>query len=290
MMQKRCAFLTVAVEARFIEDDELLRQPLADAGWEMVWVPWQQLGVDWTAYDGVVIRSTWNYQHDPDAFLAVLHEIEASGVPLFNDLSLVAWNMHKGYLRDLSARGVGIVPTLWGQNLTPIRIRQLFGELLTDSLVIKPVIGASAIDTFRLNADAGMMELVGVAGAFAERPYMVQPFMPEIVNEGEYSLFFFGGQFSHAIVKRPVQGDFRVQEEYGGESIATVPEPLLLSRAQQVLATLEVVPLYARVDLVRDEDDFVLMELELVEPALYFGVDAEAPVRFVRALASKISQ
>jgi len=114
---------------------------------------------------------------------------------------------------------------------------------------------------------------------------MVQRFMPYILAEGEFSLFYFNAVFSHAILKVPASGEFRSQEEHGAEINLVVPEEQLLHRGQKALETIEPKPLYARIDFVRDEQgDFVVMECELIEPSLYLRTDPMAPDRFAQAM------
>ena len=112
----RSAFLTLDDSTGFVIDDELSYAPLADLGWRVETISWRAPSCDWRAYDAVVIRSTWDYITDPDAFLTVLAEIERAGTPLFNALDLVRWNIRKTYLRDLAQRGVPVVPTIWRKN------------------------------------------------------------------------------------------------------------------------------------------------------------------------------
>lgn len=281
---KRCAFLTTDNLAGFVSDDELAMEPLAALGWQVEMVSWRQTAVPWSSFDAVIIRTTWDYQNDPQTYLAVLEGIDRC-TQLENSLSLVRWNMHKSYLRDLEQRGVGIVPTIWGKNLPDGGIRALFAEHQFSEVVIKPVIGANADDTFRLKQTADKAAFAQVEAVFGSKAFMAQPFMPSIVKEGEFSLFFFGGEFSHAILKSPKSDDFRVQEEHGGQIQAIDAEALLVYRARRAVEVIEPTPLYARVDMVRTEsNDFVLMELELIEPSLYLRMDSDAPVRFAGAL------
>jgi len=284
-MPRSCAFLTIPSLAGFFSDDHLVHGPLAAAGWRLESIPWRQGQVDWGRFDLVLIRSTWDYYHDPEAFLATLAEIDHSGTCLQNDLRLVQWNLRKTYLRDLETAGIPIVPTHWGEGLDRDGLDGLFDALQTAELVLKPVVSAGAHDTFRLRRDAPPQVLAQAAGTFARRPFMAQPFLETIVREGEYSVFFFAGVYSHTVLKRPKPGDFRVQEEHGGRLRAIAPETRLLAQAGAVVASLAQPPLYARVDLVRGADGgFLLMELELIEPSLYFRTDPAAPGRFVQAL------
>lgn len=176
------------------------------------------------------------------------------------------------------------MPTLWDETYTADNLVRWRDTLGTDEMIIKPSISATAADTYRLRAFDE--ELVPV---FSEREFLVQPFMHSIIDEGEVSLFYFNGTYSHAIVKRPKPADFRVQEEHGGEISAIVPEPSMRSRAADVLDHIDGDLLYARVDLVRNESgEFALMELELIEPSLYLRMDAAAPSRFAAAIADRI--
>jgi glutathione synthase/RimK-type ligase-like ATP-grasp enzyme len=272
----------------FVTDDDLAYAPLSALGWEVQLVPWRQ-PVAWDELDVVVIRSTWDYQQAPAAFLAVLEQIQRSRACLENSLPLVRWNMEKTYLRDLQRRGVCIVPTVWGSDLGPVNEQAILARLGADEVVLKPVVGANADHTYRLRRGAaGWGE---AAAALTPRGYLAQPFVPSVVAEGEYSLFYFGGALSHAVLKTPRSEDFRVQEEHGGTIRAVAASPDLESAGGRVMAALGQVPLYARVDIVRLEDGaFGLMELELIEPSLYLRMDPGAPERFARALDQRVRQ
>ncbi|HEX5716264.1 MAG TPA: hypothetical protein VF179_08900 [Thermoanaerobaculia bacterium] len=273
---RTCAFLTTDDLAGYVTDDKLAEAPLAELDWAVEHVPWRQSG-GWQRFDAVVIRSTWDYHKHPEEFLAVLEEIE-SDARLANPLELVRWNARKTYLRDLEARGLPVVPTVWDRS----RHSDLFGELDADEIVIKPVISASAFHTYRLRrGDRWSSEM---EAAFAGREIMAQPFLRSIVEEGEHSLFYFGGELSHAVLKSPKEEDFRVQEEHGGLILPVEPPASLIELGHRIVESLPVPPLYARVDLARlDSGGHALMELELIEPSLYFRTDPESPRRFARA-------
>lgn len=280
---RRCAFLTTDCLDGFVTYDRLLHEPLARRGWAVAEVPWRA-DADWGTYEAVVIRSPWDYQRDPDAFLDVLDAIDRSAARLENPLGLVRWNLRKTYLRDLEARGLPVVPTRWLDRLPPSAPGLLF-DALGDEIVVKPVVGANADDTFRLRR--GTAPDAALA-AFAERPCMAQPFVRAVVGEGEFSVFHFGGAYSHAVLKTPAAGDFRVQEEHGGRITAITPEPPLRALADAVVDALDPAPLYARTDFVRLDSGFALMEVELIEPSLYFPYDVESPERFADAFAARM--
>ena len=135
-------------------------------------------------------------------------------------------------------------------------------------------------------AEDGIENLVQV---FSGRSYFVQPYIEQIQHEGEYSLFFFAGEYSHAIVKRPKAGDFRVQEEHGAEIASVEPEAELVDVARELIALVDPQPVYVRADFVRGDDgQYLLMELELIEPALYFRTSAGAADRFAAAFDKSV--
>lgn len=277
----RCAFLTTTTANQFATCDEPARQAMVSSGWAVDYVPWKACDVSWDQYQLVVIRSTWDYQDEPDAFLRVLEQIDESSARLENGLSVVRWNIKKTYLKDLQTRNIRIVPTCWLTDFDPSRVRELSDELGSEQLVIKPLIGASAIDTYQFSLDPESIR--PIADVFRGRPAMVQPFVRTIKTQGELSLFFFGGDYSHSVLKRPAKGDFRVQHEYGGRVEAITPDGDIVEFAQTAIRAIGSDVLYARADIVRLDQAPALMELELVEPALYFEYGPRAAAMFAEA-------
>lgn len=278
-----CAFLTMDSLEEFEVYDELLIEPLANLGWSVDMVSWRDQNVNWDQYEAVIIRSPWDYQQDVSKFMQVLKTIDDSTAQLENPFSLVKWNIDKIYLRELEEQGILTVPTLWGVQLKKVELLDAFDKLDTGELVIKPTISANADDTFRIKPEIDLGTMDEVLKTFKTRAYMIQPFMEKIVTEGEYSLFYFGGEYSHTILKTPKKNDYRVQEEHGGVLASVEPQDQLLNRARQTMQQVRPEPLYARADYVRtDNDDFALMELELIEPSLYFNMDPDSPKRFAR--------
>lgn len=272
---------------KFVCYDELLYAPLQRYGWHAETVDWRDDSINWNQFDAVIIRSCWDYQSDPAQFLTVLATIERSTAKLDNSLEVVRWNLSKTYLRDLEAKGIPIVPTAWFHGLDIAPLLSLFTHWQTPEIILKPVISACADDTFRLTPSTLTQQSATLVRLFQERDCMVQPFIPAIVTEGEYSLFFFGDEYSHTILKTPKSGDFRVQEEHGGQLQRVEPEAQLLELSRAALAAIPEPTLYARVDWVRTGNGFALMELELIEPSLYFNMDATSAERFARVFATR---
>lgn len=286
-MKRRCCFLSMDDLAGYVSDDELAIEPLNDLGWEVETISWRDEAADWNDFEAVIIRTPWDYQDEPEKFIEVLRRIDSSSARLENALSIVEWNLDKRYLRKLEDRGVRIVPTLWSEAvISAERFSEWKRELANDELIIKPTISATAKDTFRLvEFDDALSDV------FSGRSYMVQPFMRQIIEEGEYSLFYFNGVYSHTILKAPTAGDFRVQEEHGGLITAVEPEFKMLETAKQINDLIDPLPLYSRIDLVRcDDGGFALMELELIEPALYFRMDEGSPQRFAREFDRRMNE
>jgi glutathione synthase/RimK-type ligase-like ATP-grasp enzyme len=276
------------------EDDQTLLPALTRLGVEALPQRWDQ--PPRARYRAGLLRSTWDYYLHLPAFQAFL---DAQQAPLFNDAQVVRWNLDKRYLLTLADLGVPIVPTRCLPALDaegrpaalPLdALWQEFGEL-----VIKPTISAGSWRTLRLPQGAPLPQEEPTSPG--PRAYLVQPFLPQIA-EGEWSLIFLGGAFSHAVRKRPAPGEFRVQEMFGGRTTPAAAPPWMIAAAQDVLAALPGVPalagaappLYARVDGVEADGKLLLMELELIEPALFLRLAAGAADRLARALAQRLAR
>ncbi|MDX1481422.1 MAG: hypothetical protein R3315_07095 [Woeseiaceae bacterium] len=280
----RCAFLTMEETAGWSIDADLAFPALERLGWTPEWLRWREPSVDWKSFDAAYLAATWDYPEDPDLFLATLESIEHAGTVLVNSLDLVRWNLPKTYLRELEASGVRIVPSRWFERFPDCDLALEFERFSAERLIVKPVISTNALNTFLLDRNSARQRSPALGAAFRERPFVVQPFMPAVQSEGEFSLFRIGEGFSHGILKRPKSGDFRVQEEYGAALRAVPVSGELEEAGQKALDALPSRPLYARVDLVRDDAGrLCLMELELIEPSLYLRMDDDAPERFARA-------
>jgi hypothetical protein len=247
-------------------------------------VPWRR-DVDWDEYDLVYICTPWDYQDDVGAFMDVLETIERSSALLVNSLDLVHWNLEKTYLRELEMRGADIVPSLFFDRFDADRVAACFAAHDADRIVVKPVVGANADHISVLSQPLSAATVDELRQVFEDRPFFVQPFIDSVQSEGEYSLFFLGGDYSHAILKKPKQGDFRTQEEHGADILGVAPPDALIDTARSVLGVVNPQPVYVRADFVRGRGRFLLMELELIEPSLYLRTDPGAPARFAAALA-----
>lgn len=287
--RKPIAFLTMECLDGFVAYDHLAIAPLADRGWKVVDVPWTQPHVDWNDFEAVVIRTPWDYHQRLTEFLEVIDTIEKSSARLINSGEVVRWNIDKSYLKDLERAGLPIVPTLWVNDLQWQDIDRALDRFEVDEIVLKPTIGAGARDTFRIKR--GQQLSVDVPTLYRSRTAMLQPFLPSVVELGEWSLFYFGGAYSHTVLKTPAKGDFRVQEEYGSYLQSVLPSERQLQIASDSLRATIAPVTYARVDLVQlDDGSPAMIELELIEPSLYFPFDEAAPTRFATAIDESLRQ
>ncbi|TDU83411.1 glutathione synthase/RimK-type ligase-like ATP-grasp enzyme [Kribbella voronezhensis] len=285
-MTTRIALATSADHADLHADDLPLLAALRTAGLDPVVQVWADPSVDWSAYDGVLLRSVWDYQTRYLEFTEWLGQLDKAGVPVLNDSDLVRWNGDKRYLLELRERGVAIVPS---QVAAGACLREVVAGLNGQEIVIKPTVSASARNTVRGLAGSG--ELDAAMGELPDDVYLVQPFLPEIQSEGEWSLIYLDGEFSHAVLKRPADGDYRVQDDFGGTATPADPAPAVRAAADAVLAAVDsrTPPVYARVDGVVAAGRFLLMELELIEPYLFFPQHPAAATHLATAVAGRLS-
>jgi glutathione synthase/RimK-type ligase-like ATP-grasp enzyme len=276
----RLAMLTPAPDYGVPHDwaFEVQAEALRNAGAEVVAVPWTEAD-ELSGFDLILPLVTWGYHLKHDAWLAFLDRLEAERLPVANPPSMLRWNSDKAYLAELGRKGVPVVPTLEVDHLNEAALAAAAGVLGTDELVVKPPVSASAWGTFRLHGqDSVPMEVHG-------RRMLIQPYLRSVTESGEYSLILFGGELSHTVAKLPKDGDFRVQPEWGGSNgVVDVPAGALdIARAALAQAPGEAT--YARVDLlVGDDGGLQVIELELIEPALFMHCAPEAKPRFAAAV------
>lgn len=234
-------------------DDAPLIPELKKLGVEAAPVIWSDPDIDWRKFDLVVIRSCWDYHLRLDEFSAWIDRMVHDRVRVLNPPAVLRWNMRKSYLLDLAAKGVRIPRT---------RVER--------DVIVKPLVSASAHQTHLFRGDV-----------------IIQEFVREIVDDGEWSLVFIDRKFSHAAKKTPKPGDFRVQEEHGGSSTPMTATPALIGEAQRILDHVEGDLLYARVDVVNRPAGVTLMELELLEPWLFLTTEPGVMRRFAEAIVAR---
>ena len=281
-MTQKIAILTPAPD--YYEDWSV---PAADyrrlLGEDIAFREWTNPG-DLSGFDLILPLIAWGYQRHCPAWFALLDRMETERLPVINPIPVLRWNTDKNYLIELADQDVSIVPTRLTYALGDDDLIFIREHLSCDKLVIKPPVSGGADGTY-------LLELVDPIPADAMgKPMIVQPYFPSIAIDGEYSLFYMGGRYSHAISKHPAKGDFRVQEQFGGvERAIDAPDDAKALAEAALVATDKLMgcgtPTYARVDMVRDgEAVFRLMELELIEPSLFLHFAADQGAMFAEAV------
>ena len=284
----RLALATYAPLPALTADDRLAVPELARLGIAARPAVWDDATVQWDDFDAVVIRSCWDYHRKPVAFGAWVRRLGAFGVRVLNPPPVLHWNADKRYLRDLASAGVPVIPTVWIDQGARASLAEILAAHGWSDVVVKPAVSASAHQTWRVAAADAADVQPRFSALTALGHVLVQPFVEEIRTSGEWSLVFLGGEFSHAVVKRPREGDFRVQAEHGGSHAAAAPPSHLIDAAQAALAAAPGPRVYARVDGCVVNGLFRLMELELLEPGLFLATHPAAPRRFARAIADAL--
>ncbi len=245
---------------------------------------WDLPSENWKRFDAVIIRSTWDYPHKLTQFKNWIEQLEAQHTPVFNSGDVIRWNIEKTYLKQIEEWGFDIVPTVWVQYESPAFLSELIEKANWQKVIVKPTISVGAENTLLIDHTAMPTEFPYQSNS----SLMIQPFLSEITSEGEWSFVFLGGTFSHCVRKVPKAGDFRIHQHHGGTYYAETPPTDGLELAKGIVKKITSPLLYARVDMVRSEGKFMLLELELIEPSLYLEFSKTAPELLARSIAASI--
>jgi glutathione synthase/RimK-type ligase-like ATP-grasp enzyme len=251
---------------------------------------WHDPSVAWDAYDVALVRTTWDYHHRRDEFVAWAARAGAA-TSLWNRADVLRWNTHKSYLLELEDRGAPVVPSAWLARGDRVELAALLVARDWQQAVVKPAVGASAHGLARVDARdpaglaAGQRHLDALLrGGDA----LVQPYLDAVTTAGELSVVVVDGQVTHAVRKRPAAGDFRIQEEYGGRAAPERLDAEVAALARWVVEATGVDVLVGRVDLLPDAGGaWQLAELELTEPDLFLWACPPAASRLARALLDR---
>jgi glutathione synthase/RimK-type ligase-like ATP-grasp enzyme len=287
-MSCRVCFVTCLAWPNISDSDLHVKRALEARQVTVAGLPWNAPEQRFDGFDAVIFRSSWDYHHAPEAFLGWLARWEAEGVRFWNPPELVRWNLSKRYLLDLEQRGVGVVPTVIVDESAALHLPLVLAERGWRKAVVKPAIAASGHQATLVTAESVHDVAAAIDQGHLRRPAMVQPFLEDIRTRGEWSLVFIEGSLTHAMVKGPGPGDFRVQGQYGGTSTRAHASPALERAGIIALEALPIAPLYARVDGVETGDGFLVMEVEVHEPSLFFPAAPEASQAFAEAIIRRL--
>lgn len=293
-MTSRIGLVTSETVPDLSDDGKLLQEKLRDSGLTAEPVVWTDQKVDGSSFDIALLRSCWDYHTQPEAFEKWVSTAADAGVTILNPLSIVQWNMHKFYLRDLAERGVQIPETVWIESGDDTTLSAALEGRDWEKAVVKPAVGTSSAGLWRTSlaeVDANEERFESMK---SDGDVLIQRFLPE-VSEGERSIVFFAGEYSHTFNCVPAESDFRAHPNYGGQVEQYDPPQDVIDQAKSILEDAgEILGydveqfVYARVDGVERDGEFCLMELELIEPFLNLSIGSDTPERFVSAIESAI--
>ena len=288
-MIKHLALVTYSGLPKGAESERLMLPYLAAAGVETEIVDWRSAGTDFSKFDVIVLRSCWDYHLRVAEFIRWLQQV-AQTKPVLNPIDTVLWNHNKFYLREVATLGIEIVPTIFVTHAKALGAEEAttIQSWKSKNIVVKPAISASAHNTRLMDGAPWSADQEAIR--IMKGPFLMQPFIPEIQDQGEISFVYIDGRFSHAALKRPAAGDFRVQKEHGGSAELFMPTLDLLKQTDGIVATVPQVrdSLYCRIDAVVRDGKLVLMELELIEPELFLGLAESAAEKFADAIVRRL--
>lgn len=271
-----------------VDEDLVLEEILNELGVDFKFEVWSDKSVLWENYEVILLKSPWDYFDRYEEFLDWCAEIKRLGLPVFNSIDTVVWNSDKWYLKEIQEKGFPIVPTVFVKKSELPDLESAFLQFNTDKLVFKPTVSGGAKNTIKLSKETWSDKREAIYDLVREEDFMLQPFVKEIAEVGEYSYLFFNGQYSHAILKSAKSGDFRVQHFFGGSIHNVNPSAEELVYLQKLVDEFAQKSLYARVDGVWIEGIFYLMELELIEPYLFLFTSDAARENYKKALKEVI--
>lgn len=273
---RNLAILTDRENKGLVADEQGLLDVFDKYSVEHELVIWDE--VDWTNYKNILVRTPWDYALKSTLFIEKIKQAQVAGVNIIHHPDILFWNMDKNYLVELASK-MNVVRTVTVENFNHQKAAKYFEELANE-LVFKPKVGAGGRDTFRLKSTDSLEELKSLNGSAV----LVQPFVTSVTEVGEYSFMFFNGEFSHAVLKKVKAGEFRVQDDHGGSAYAHNPTQEQLKQVQTMLQNIPYDTVYARVDVVEHEGAFALMEMEIIEPELFFRFSKNGMENFVNAV------
>jgi glutathione synthase/RimK-type ligase-like ATP-grasp enzyme len=269
------------------EDDQVLIEAMRGAGFEPVPVIWDQ-PQDWAAFDVIILRSIWDYHLKYPRFLEWLDALDQTGVPVHNSTSLVRWNADKKYMLELEQKGVRITPSRIATAHDDVTLAGIAAETGWRSLVVKPTVASTGYETWLCETPVS----AEAERQFSEQRRAMNVLVQEYavgVQHGEISMVFLNGAYSHSVLKRAVGSEFRVHIEHGGTVETVVPDAARIAWAESVVAAAPEPWTYARVDLVTDTAGPLLMELELLDPELFFKYEPASAARLITSLTAAAS-
>ncbi|WP_090994419.1 ATP-grasp domain-containing protein [Pedobacter insulae] len=265
-------------------EDDLLIKFLNSKEFNVEKIVWNTPVVNWEHFDLAILKSPWDYFNLIEDFYQWLRVLEEKKVKLLNPIATVRWNADKHYLKDISESGLGVAKCIFLEKGIEISLKNYFNSLGFSKLIVKPAVSGGSKNTFKVTSENVAEINLQLNELLKKESYILQPFLKEIEEAGEWSFLFFGGEYSHALLKKAKEGDFRVQHSFGGTIHPQEPPVHLIETAKKYVDQFAKGCLYARVDGVLVNNEFQLMELELIEPFLFLETNPNSYENYYQAL------
>ena len=253
-----------------LKEDGLVLDALKTHGLRVCRQSWSNPHFDWSLTRYILFRSTWDYFERAEEWKKWLSEVSEQ-TQLINSHETVLWNMDKHYLEDLMQQNINVPPIRYIEAGESVVLAQLVDEIDEEVVILKPCFSASARHTYKIVGEVNEDQEKTFQNLIQIEAMMLQPFQHSVPKKGEISMMIMGGTFTHAVLKKPKLGDFRVQDDFGGSVELYQPNKEEIAFAEATVAACPTPPIYARVDIIEDNDgQLALIEMELIEPELWF--------------------
>jgi len=273
-----------------LTEDGLVKKALEKKGMQVGRKSWSDPDFEWSEASNVLFRTNWDYFDRFAEFNAWVQDI-SSHTKFINSIDILNWNIDKHYLEDLGKKGIPIIPTRFIPRRSLLSLTELHNLTGWSHTVVKPAIGGAARHTYQITS-RNMNEVEQhLRPLMKKEDFMLQPFQYSIPDEGEVSLMIFGGSYSHAVLKKAKQGDFRVQDDFGGTVHEHKPTQQEIDLGLKAVEACPDKPVYARVDIMKDNDgNLAVSELELIEPELWFRNKPGSADLMAQAVLDQVNQ
>ena len=277
-----------AYDTDTVDEDRILSEVLGELGISHEIVIWSDPDVEWEKFTCLLVKSVWDYFDYYPEFLDWIERMKILKISVWNDLETIKWNSSKEYLLEIEQRGFPVISGMILEAESKPELDLIREKIQSDTIVVKPLVSGGAKNTLKIKLSEWENYAQKLEDLLQEEDFLVQPFISEVAEVGEYSLLFFNGKFSHAVLKTPAKSDFRVQHYYGGMIQVIEPRPEMLESCQKLMETYAPNTLYGRVDGVEINGVFHLMELELIEPYLFLALSDLAIPNYKEALRKRL--
>ena len=267
---------TNAYISNVLREDELVINALEGKDLSVIKKDWNDPNFNWNNTRSVLFRSTWDYFDNFEQFKKWFDKTRNTCL-MINSSETIEWNLDKHYLLDLQKHQIPIPNSEFIKRGSSVDLSLLMQEKNWNEIVVKPTISGAAKNTYRLKKEDINLFNSTWKKLIYQEDFIVQEFQNNVITKGEVAMMVIGGKYTHAVLKKAKEGDFRVQDDFGGSIAKYSPSEKMVKLAEQCTRIISPIPSYARVDIIWDNSgDLAVSELELIEPELWFRLNPNA--------------